>query len=548
MISWLLFAATALAIAPVDDVIPSSIEAVLATPDDPIAFGLPLLLEAQVVTERRLSGTGRCAVDLGDVNGDGLADYAVGVGPDGRGKSLWVLDGTTNRTIWSASPGKGSFRSLRGLSHHEGRLALGVSSPRGLVQVRDTARGQVVWSRSFAPASREGAHVSSVRWGPDLNADGQRDLLVAGGGGIESAMALSGTDGSTLWEHTANDVVMDALAVHDQDEDGLLDILVVGGETAPFARLLSGLHGAVLWEQSLDGVGSVGMGMDDINGDGQLDVVVGQFAEPAACVLALDGASGSRLWGSQDVTRNVTSLALVGDNLGTGFRDVAVGSFDNAVSVVLGFNGNTVWRREVSTFNGGSMLSVIKTADLDGNGSQDVLASSLDHRIYLYGGTTGQFMAMWKSGQKLAAVATLGDITGDGRPEVLAGGSRVTAVLDGSMGLASGPQLDLEPPTTLDEPLGIILWSYPGTQVILWASLGTDANRAPGAFGIFGLDLSSLVTLYQGPTPGAGGVTLAFDALPPSAAGLAVWLQAVSIYSPSHAILSNVNSFHVPVD
>jgi hypothetical protein len=485
-------------------------------------------------------------VDVGDVSGDGLADYAIGLGPGNINKTLWVLDGVTNRTLWTASPGKGAFRSMRGLDHHNGRLALGVSSPRGLVQVRNTTHGDVVWSHSFAPASRDGAHVSSVRWGPDLNADGQRDLLVAGGGGIESAVAFSGTDGSTLWKHDAGDVVMDALSVHDQDGDGLLDVLIVGGETTPFARLLSGLHGAVLWEQSLDGVGSVGMGMDDINGDGQLDVVVGQFAEPAACVLALDGASGSRLWGSQDVTRNVTSLVLVGDSLGTGLRDVAVGSFDNAVNVVLGFNGNTVWRREASTFNGGSMLSVAKTADLDGNGSNDVLASSLDHRVYLHGGKTGQFMAMWKSDHKLAAVSVLTDVTGDGRPEVLVGGSRVTAVLDGSMGLASGPQLDLTPPYDLDDSLGIIIWSYPNTQLILWASLGTDAIQPPGVIGVFGLEINSLATMYQGPTPGAGAVTLSYEELPPSAAGLVIWLQAASIYSPSHAILSNVNSFRVP--
>jgi hypothetical protein len=405
--------------------------------------------------------------------------------------------------------------------------------------------GALLWTHAFTLAAAESAQVSAVAFGPDVDGDGVADLLVAGGGRLRAAYALSGADGSTLWTHELGDVVSDAVAVHDADGDGLPDILIVGGEVTPVARLLSSADGALLWEQPLDGVGSVGLALDDINADGMPDVVVGQFAEPAACVLGLDGRDGSRLWSSQDMRRQVTSLALVHDTLDTGLRDIAVGSFDNAVNVLLALNGNSVWRREASIYNGASMLSVAVTADLDGNGSLDVVSSSLDHRVYLHGGTTGQFMAMWESGHKLAAVGTLPDITGDGRPEILTAGKRLAAVVDGSLGLASGPQLDVEPALVIADPLQIVVWSYPNTQIILWASLGTDSVAVPGVEGMFGLDTSSLVTLFQGPTPGAGAVSLSFDPLPRAAVGLEVWLQAVSIYSPSHAILSNVGPFRV---
>ena len=62
----------------------------------------------------------------------------------------------------------------------------------------------------------------------------------------------------------------------------------------------------------------------------------------------------------------------------------------------------------------------------------------------------------------------------------------------------------------------------------------------------FGLDLATLLTVFQGPTPGAGAVTLSVGPAPASAIGVEIFTQAVSIYSPSHAILSNVESFVVP--
>lgn len=545
MFASLLLTAAVLCAAPVDDLIPASIEAALAPPDDPQAFGLPPLLDAETVSTRTLGGTGRCVLALGDVTGDGLSDYAVGLGPDAPGHTLQVLNGDTGETVWSARPGNGVFRSLRGLARDGSRLLLGVSSGRGRVEVRDSSTGTVVWSRTFVPATGVQAQVSAVRYGPDIDGDGQADVLVAGGGRIEAAYALSGADGRTLWMHPLGDVVADAVPAHDGDGDGLADVLIVGGEVTPLARLISSADGGLIWEQLLDAPGSVGLGMDDIDADGTPDVVVGQFNEPGPCVLGLDGADGTRHWISQDMRRNVTSLVLVHDTLDTGLRDVAVGSFDNAVNVLLGFNGGLVWRREASIFNGASMFSVAATADLDGNGSPDVLSSCLDHRVYLHGGTTGQFMAMWESGRKLAAVGALPDITGDGRPEVLAAGHRIAAVLDGGMGLASGPQLDVDPELVVTDPLQVVVWSYPNTKILLWASLGTGAQAIPGVVGTFGLDLGSLVTVFQGPTPGAGAVSLSLPSLPPSTLGLEIWMQAGAIYSPSHAILSSVSSFVV---
>ncbi len=540
-------AAAVLLSCPTDDLIPSSIEAALSAPNDPVAGGLPGLLEAQVVSAGQLAGVGRCLADVGDVSGDGAADYALGLGPGAAGDTLLMMDSVTGDPLWSAHPDGGAIRSLRAFSVEGGRLAVGMASLQGRVEVRASADGRVLWMRDLAPLPTPAspAFVSSVCWVPDMSQDGQPDLLVAGGGGLLGCWLLSGVDGSDIWSVSVGDVVADAILAHDGDGDGTPDVLLVGGELAPFARLVSGVDGALLWEVALDGPGSVGLAVDDSTGDGIPEVAVGQFAEPAPCVLALDGSDGSRLWASQDMTRNVTSLALMHDTLETGLRDIAVGSFDNAINVLLLFNGGTVWRREASSYNTGSMFSVAVTADLDGNGSPEVLSSCLDQRVYLHGGTIGQFMAMWESERKLAAVAALADITGDGKPEALAAGVGRVAVLDGGMGLASGPRLEFTAPKSLADSPSPIIWSYPTTQVILWAALAPDSIPITGVVNNFGLDPSSLVTVFKGPAPGAGTVALSLAPLPRSAVGLDIWLQAVNIYSPSHAILSNVQSFTV---
>jgi len=528
-----------------DDLVPSAIEAALAAPDDPLAFGLPELLGGSTLHVTALVGTPRSMVDLGDIDGDGLSDYATGLGPDEPGDTLVAREGGEGAVLWALRPAGGAFRSLRGLALGTPGLALGVSSDLGRVELRTPTDGALLWERDLAAAAgAEPANISSVAWAGDLSGDGVDDLLVAGGGGLHAAWALSGADGSTLWMHAAGDVVYDALILP-ADGGGVGDVLIVGGETTPFARRLTGADGQQLWEHALDGPGTVGLAVDDIDGDGTPDVAVGQWAEPASCVLALDGAAGTRIWAASDMRRNVTSLALMHDMLELGLRDIAVGSFDNAISALLSFNGGTNWRREASVFNGGSMFSVAVTDDLDGNGSPDVLSSCLDHRVYLHGGTIGQFMGAYETGRKMSVVATLGDRDGDGRSETLIGGAGLGGVLNGDLGLASGPLLEVEPPQALHDPIQVIIWSYPSTKVFLWASLGSGQASISGVVGSFGLDPLNLSLVFAGPTPGAGNVSLNLPAFARDAIGLDIFVQAASVYSEDLAILTKVRRFKV---
>ena len=540
--------ALALLAAPVaaQDVVAEAIEAALAPADEPELGFLVKQQSAVELARAALPGSGRCVVDVGDANGDGRADLAVGVGPDaGDGPTLAVLDGGTAAVLWSARPGFGYVRGLRALDVDDGRLAVGTASREGRVEVRSVATGDGLWGRNLVPAGPELATVNTVRWVDDLDGDGARDLLVAGGGRLLAAWALSGADGSVLWTHAAGEPVEDVLPVPDRDGDGRPEVLAVGGVANPFARLLASADGLPLWDVPLDGPGSAGLALDDVDGDGTDDVAVGQFAEPASCVIALSGADGGRLW-SSSVDRNVTALALTEDTSGTGLRDLVVGSFDNAVSCLLALNGLRLWRREVSVINGGSTLDVAVSTDLEGNGAIDVVAGSLDHRLYLHGGHIGQLMANYDARGKAVAVDVLADRTGDGRPEMLITGKGYVAVLDGAAGTATGPNIEFMAfPVQLNAFVSLFVWSYPTTTMTLWGSLGTGSFQPSGVVGVFGLDPDHLVQLFSGPVPGVGGTALSFPPLGRDALGIDIHLQALATYQNGLMILSPVATFQV---
>lgn len=247
----------------------------------------------------------------------------------------------------------------------------------------------------------------------DVDGDGFADFLVGSdddsthGPAAGRIRVLSGRDGSLLREHfgdKANDRLGFGLgkSVGDLDGDGHDDYVAGAMETADlvsygygYVRAWSGATGALLHEwvgSELDAAwGEHPTIIGDINQDGHDDVVIGAaFANPGGVVSAgrveiYSGADGSLLW-SHDGQG-------VSDYFGWSFATVSDVDGDGSPELAIGLPGrfvNGVWR-----------------------GGVEVWSPRQDTLLFTEMGGVGDFFG--------TALADVGDLDGDGTPELLVG-------------------------------------------------------------------------------------------------------------------------------
>jgi len=183
----------------------------------------------------------------------------------------------------------------------------------------------------------------------------------------------------------------------------------------------------------------------DVDGDGVPDQIVGSSPGPwigtTGRVFLFSGADGSLLLeidGPADASGFGMAVAGPGDTDGDGVPDVAVGApytrhggaSNGAVFLYSGASGALLHRMD-----GGGQLgkALAGPGDVDGDGCADLLVGApVAHTfggpgagsLALYSGRTGtlllQVFGQVESGQLGRAVAPIGDVDGDGTPDLLA--------------------------------------------------------------------------------------------------------------------------------
>ena len=375
------------------------------------------------------SGTGnsvRGLVQLGDVNGDGLADWACGL-PDGGQPwgtgMVQVLSGVDASPVHVlADPGYVNF----------GIAVADVGDLDG-DGVDDLAVTEQDWP------------------GPSWQEAVGRVLVFSGA----SAAPVCELDGSELFSEFGADVD----GVGDIDGDGVSDILLgapaedgPAGEDAGCVRVYSGTSQAVLFEARGDGpadfLGADVAGLGDVNGDGTPDFAVcapGYNPDKPEGHVHVWSGSGSKLYLVTGTTKTepLARTAAAGDVNADGHPDLIIGAPHAGVPGMSSFGV----ARVRSGPNGASLLMVSgsegfekvgdtlsRAGDLDGDGFADVLVGAPGWhakrgRVLALSGDGGQSLfevsphvgvPNFHFGSHLAAG---GDLDGEGTPDLLASGS-----------------------------------------------------------------------------------------------------------------------------
>jgi len=382
-------------------------------------------------------GYGWAAERIGDIDGDGAAEY--------------VITAILNRD--------GGIRA-------------------GKAYVYSGRTGALLHTVVGAPNERMGFGVSA---GGDVNADGVPDyVLGAPGIGRNPArvIVLSGADHSVLLQIPGDPLTFlgfDVAIVKDVNGDGHDDVVAGAPLASPNGltqagrvNVYSGATGSLLWSaagtQFGGNMGTAVTGLPDLNGDGIPEVgagASGEIHDPGKTKIGggqayiLSGADGSVI---RPLTPMGTAAAFgfffihdAGDVNADGVHDVFVGDVGDTIGgncsrgrgyVFSGTNGEKL--RNIPGEHCGDGMGIGRGAgDVDGDGYDDILLGAYlssegnfqAGKCYLVSGKNGKYIRTFTATMNNAQVGfdtvAIGDVNGDGLPDWLLTGLDVAYVVAG---------------------------------------------------------------------------------------------------------------------
>jgi hypothetical protein len=275
-----------------------------------------------------------------------------------------------------------------------------------------------------------------------------------------------------IWFHPEAGGLFEGMATlsHNDLTQGPVEVSLSGeGDEAPYpiGEAFWSFTINTSWDNSIKAIAPI----SDVSDDGVSDVIVCSEDDFVRCFNGNASGMADMLWEHEagSVYEQV-GLATIDDIDGDGYKDVIVGLAwgVRAVKALSGRTGALLWTYDTHVFGDGGWIYQVWTGyDYNADGMTDVLASSGNDgnntgpkRIFCLDGLDGSVIwDAYTNGPNFSCMG-VGDITGDGQPDVIGGASTV----DETQGKVYG----------IDGADGSIEWTYTTAGSSVWAIAQLD--------------------------------------------------------------------------
>jgi outer membrane protein assembly factor BamB len=211
-----------------------------------------------------------------------------------------------------------------------------------------------------------------------------------------------------LWTNTCG-YIESSPVIGDIDGDSKSEVVICLYERSVVA--VSGEDGSQVW--SYDSVGIMWpsfAAIGDIDSDRAPEVVF-TWSE-AGFVYALNGEDGSFLW-RYFINEWISTSPVLEDIDDDGRLEVIVGC--NGLYAINGEDGSLAWRYGTTWFGDAAV------GDIDGDGKPEVIGGHLDSLVHAINGEDGSFLWSYATGGPVVFAPTLADVDADSALEVIFG-------------------------------------------------------------------------------------------------------------------------------
>jgi hypothetical protein len=343
------------------------------------------------------TATGPFSIAVGDFNGDGSADMAIGTGV-GVDVLLGNGDGTFQKAVRYLAP---------------------ETSSAGVVAVGD-----------FNSDGRPDLFFSI----PDV---GSANIFLGNGDGtFQAPLSFANGGGSS------------SVGVADFNGDGIADLVVTNSATT-ITVLLGVGDGTFLAPTSLNvGAEPVAMALGDFNGDGKTDLAIACVGDGGMITVLLGNGDGTFQTQVDYVAGSAPNIVVTADFNGDGKADLAFAN-GAGISVLLG-NGDGTFQPPIGSPGSGGVPSAA-VGDFNGDGIAD-LAVYEGETTLLLGNGDGTFRESGSYAGAFPGSIVIADFNGDGRADLASENESAKGAVGILLGLPAGEtSTALEPnpnPTT----------------------------------------------------------------------------------------------------